>query len=65
MNTHHCDPEEEVSPMILIIDEGIKLEDMEHGTTEQGEEQWSDSDPRWTDETIPPTTTLGSEIEEV
>ena len=65
MNTQSCDPEEEASQMKLVIDEEIKLEDMENGMTEQGEEQWSDSDPRWTDDTIPPISTIGSEIEEV
>ena len=65
MNTQSCDPEEEASQMALVIDEEIKLEDMENSMTEQEEEQWSNSDPRWTDDTIPPISTIGSEIEEV
>ena len=65
MNTQSGDPEEAASQMKLVIDEEIKLEDMENGMTEQGEEQWPDSDPRWTDDTIPPISTIGSEIEEV
>ena len=65
MHTQSGDPEEATSQMKLVIDEDIKLEDLENGLTEQGDEQWPDSDPRWTDDTVYPITTIGSEIDEV
>ena len=50
--------------MKLVIDEDIKLEDLANGLTEQGDEMWPESDPRWTDDTVYPVTTIGSEIDE-
>ena len=64
MHTQSGDPEEATSQMKLVIDEDIKLEDLENGLTEQGDEQWPDSDPRWTDDIVYPITTIGSEIDE-
>ena len=64
MYTQSGDPEEATSQMNLVIDEDIKLEDLENGLTEQGDEQWPDSDPRWTDDTVYPVTTIGSEIDD-
>ena len=64
MYTLSGDPEEATSDMELVIDEDIKLETVANGLTEQDDEMWPDGDPRWTDDTVYPVTTIGSEIED-
>ena len=48
-----------------MVEEVIKVEDTELSITEPGAEEWSETDPRWTDDTMPPTPALRAEIEEV
>ena len=60
----HQEPEEETTPMILMVEDVIKVEDTELSITESGAEDWSETDSRWTDDTVPPTPALMEEIEE-
>ena len=61
----HQEPEEETTPMILMVEEVIKVEDTELSNTVSGAEEWSETDSRWTDDTEPPPPALMAEIEQV
>ena len=64
MIINSSEPEEESTPMIILEEEGIKVEENEYSNTESGAEDWSETETGTEEGFQPNTPALMSEIEE-
>ena len=56
------EPEEESTPMIILEEEVIKVEDTEFSNTELGAEDWSETESKNADDIEPATPALMAKI---